>query len=121
MGSMSARLRRLEETARGGACPECGLPPDGPNYTIDRGEVVPENPDQECPRCGRRLWWVCEIEMPKAEERWRTFAEEAMRRGRELLDENRAAVRLPPLGPEWEREQARAFGLEGGGGMIPNG
>ncbi len=32
---------------------------------------------------------------------------------REMLDENRAALGLPPLGSEWEREQARAFGLEG--------
>ena len=37
-----------------------------------------------------------------------------------MLDENRAAVGLPPLGPEREREQARAFGLEEEG-MIPNG
>ena len=115
MSALKGRLRRLEEAARGGACAVCGLPPDGPNYTVDWGEKVPEDPDEECPRCGRRLWWVCEIEMPKAEERHRAFAEEVMRRDREMLDENRAAVGLPPLGPEWEREQARAFGLKGEG------
>ena len=71
--------------------------------------------DEECPRCGRRLWWVVEVEMPRADERLRAFAEEVMRRDREMLDENRARVGLPPLGPERERQQARAYGLEGEG------
>ena len=115
MNSLKGRLRRLEEAARGRACAVCGLSPGGPNYTVDRGVPMPENPEEECPRCGRRLWWVWEVEMPKADERHRAFAEEAMRRDRGMLDENRAAVGLPPLGPEREREQARAFGLEGGG------
>ena len=100
MSSLKGRLRRIEETARGGACPECGLPPDGPNYTIDRGEEVPENPDEECPRCGRRLWWVCEIEMPKADERLRAFVAETKQRDRDLLERNRASVGLPLLTPE---------------------
>ena len=115
MSALKGRLRRLEEAARGGACAVCGLPPDRPNYTVDRGEPMPENPEEECPRCGRRLWWVWEVEMPKAFFRERPKAEEAMRRDRGMLDENRAAVGPPPLGPEREREQARAFGLGWGG------
>ena len=80
MSALKGRLRRLEEAARGGACAVCGLPPGGPNYTVDRGEPMPENPEEECPRCGRCLWWVWEVEMPKALLRLRAFAEEAMRR-----------------------------------------
>lgn len=109
------RIEGLEAVFAGGRCPMCGLPPDGPNYTIDRGEPVPEDPDEACPRCGRRLWWVVEVEMRQSEARVRTLAEDAMRRGRELLEENRAAVGLPPLGPEWAWEQARAYSLEGEG------
>ncbi len=44
----------------------------------------------------------------------RVFAQEAMRRDRELLEENRAAAGLGPLGPEWEKDQARVYGFEGG-------
>ena len=100
MSSVKGRLRHLEETARGGACVVCGLLPDGPNYIIDRGEPTPEDPDEECPRCGRRLWWVCDIEMPKAEERLRAFSAASKQRDRELLETNRASVGLPPLTPE---------------------
>lgn len=100
MSALKGRLRRIDEAARGGACAECGLPPDGPNYIIDRGEEVPEDPDEECPRCGRRLWWVCEIEMPKADERLRALVAEAKQRDRELLERNRASVGLQPLTPE---------------------
>jgi hypothetical protein len=100
MSALKGRLRRFEEAARGGACAVCGLPPDGPNYIIDWGEEVPEDPDEECPHCGRRLWWVCEIEMPKADERLRVFVADTKQRDRELLERNRASVGLPPLTPE---------------------
>ena len=100
MSSVKGRLRHLEETVSGGACAVCGLPPDGPNYVIDRGEALPEDLDEECPRCGRRLWWVYDIEMPKEEERLRAFVAESKQRDRELLETNRASVGLPPLTPE---------------------
>ena len=44
-----SRIEGLEADLVGGRCPECGLPPDGPNYTVDRGEELPEDPDEECP------------------------------------------------------------------------
>lgn len=114
MNALKGRLRRLEEAARGGACAECGLPQGGPNYTIDRGEPLPENPDEGCPRCGRRLWWVCEIEVPKAQERHRAFAEEVMRRDWEMLDENRAA--LAALGVRVGAGAGARVRSRGGGG-----
>ena len=100
MISVKGRLRHLEGEVWGGACAVCGLPPDGPNYTVDQGEPMPEDPDEECPRCGRRLWWVYDIEMPKARLRLRAFVAETKQRDRELLEANRASVGLPPLTPE---------------------
>ena len=66
MGSIDARLRRLEERGRGGVCPECGFLPEdkGTIVLIDEGD--PEGSfkgdrDERCSRCGRRLWWVVEV------------------------------------------------------------
>ena len=115
-----SRIEGLEADLVGGRCPECGLPPDGPNYTVDRGEELPEDPDEECPRCGRRLWWVVEVEMRRSEERLRAFVADAKQRDRQLLEENRASVGLPPLSPG----QLAEYGLEGTRwteGGIPNG
>ena len=83
--------------------------PNGPSYTIDRGEPLPEDPNEECPRCGRRLWWVVEVEMPKVEERHQAFVAETKQRDRELLEENRASVGLAPL----TLEQLVEYELEG--------
>jgi hypothetical protein len=61
------RLRRLEDRQRGGSCPECGLPPDGPGRIVYRDRTssglhsLPENLDERCPECGRRLWLVIEV------------------------------------------------------------
>jgi hypothetical protein len=57
------------------------------------------------------------VRVRRIEGEHRVFAQEAMRRDRELLEENRAAVGLGPLGAEWEKDQARVYGLEGGGGV----
>jgi len=100
VSALKGRLQRIEEAARGGACAECGLPSEGPNYTIDWGEALLENPDEECPRCGRRPWWVWEIDMPKAEGRVRAFVAESKQRDCEFLETNCALVGLPPLVPE---------------------
>lgn len=62
--SLKGRLRRLEERARGRRCQECGLPPDGPGYIVCSDEGLPENPDERCPKCGRRLWFVIEVVEP---------------------------------------------------------
>ncbi len=66
--SINSRLRRVEATSRKGSgrCGKCGLPPDGPGYTvlIDDGspeEGFPNNPEERCSRCGRRLWCVIEV------------------------------------------------------------
>ena len=74
MASINNRLKRLEERGRGGRCPECGLPPDrhGLIALIDDGspgEGFPEDPEERCERCGRRLWCVIEIvyDSPAAE------------------------------------------------------
>ena len=72
--------------------------------------------DEECPRCGRRLWWVVEVEMPRADERLRAFAEEVMRRDREMLDENRARVGLPPWGPSGSGSRRGRTASKGRGG-----
>jgi len=66
MSFINSRLRRLEERTRGGRCPECCLPPDGPGYIvlIDDGspeEGFPDDPEERCARCGRRLWCVIEV------------------------------------------------------------
>jgi hypothetical protein len=66
MSFIKSRLRRLEQHARGGSCPECGLPPDGPGRIVyDRR---PEGSEEFCPRCGRRLWFVIEVVGTDAEE-----------------------------------------------------
>ena len=63
MGSINSRLRRLEERKRGGPCPECNLPPDGPGYIVLIDEEQPEksfqgDPEERCGRCGRLLYQV---------------------------------------------------------------
>ena len=66
MGSIDGRLKRLEESGRGGICPECRLPPEGPGYIVLIDEGDPERSfkgdrDERCSRCGRRLWFVVEV------------------------------------------------------------
>ncbi len=62
---MRARIRRLESKPEGRRCPECGLPPDGPGYTVyDRR---PEGSEEFCSRCGRALWFVIEVAGDEAE------------------------------------------------------
>jgi hypothetical protein len=48
-----SRLRRIEEASRGGRCPECKLPPDGPGYIVLDGEDPVLELPEVCPRCGR--------------------------------------------------------------------
>jgi hypothetical protein len=64
--SIESRLRRLEERGRGGICPECKLPPDGPGYIVMkgegwRGETFSGDPNERCQRCGRLLYFVIEV------------------------------------------------------------
>ena len=66
MGSIDARLRRLEERGRGGVCPECGFLPEdkGTIVLIDEGD--PEGSfkgdrDERCERCGRFLYTVIRV------------------------------------------------------------
>lgn len=62
MSFLKGRLRRLEDAVNGGACPACGLPPDGPGYIVYyEGEELPEKADERCPRCGRRRWFVIHV------------------------------------------------------------
>jgi hypothetical protein len=66
MSFINSRLRRLEQRARGGNCPECGLPPNGPRrIVISDSEFpdprFPEDPDECCPECGRPLWTVIKV------------------------------------------------------------
>ena len=66
MGSIDGRLKRLEKQGRGGVCPECSLPPDGPGYIVLVDQGDPEKSfagdrDERCARCGRRLWFVVEV------------------------------------------------------------
>jgi hypothetical protein len=75
VGSIDSRLRRLEDEGRRGACPECGLPPDGHGYIVLIDERRPEesfkgDPDERCGRCGRLLYTVIRVvyESPADEE-----------------------------------------------------
>jgi hypothetical protein len=67
MCSIKSRLRRLEKDPAGGPCPKCRLPPDGPGrivYSNRTGSGLsspPEDSDERCPQCGRRLWLVIEV------------------------------------------------------------
>ena len=66
MGFSRGRLRRLEERGRGGSCPECGLPPDGPGRLAVIDEERSDNsfdgdPDETCARCGRPLYTVIRV------------------------------------------------------------
>jgi hypothetical protein len=56
------RLRRLESPTRKGPsgwCPACGLPPYGPARIVY--ERIPEDAEEVCLVCGRRLWFVIEV------------------------------------------------------------
>ncbi|MBA3492198.1 MAG: hypothetical protein H0T55_09020 [Rubrobacteraceae bacterium] len=67
MGRYEARLDRLEASTKGhGTCTGCGLSPDGPGRLVlvddgSPGEGFPDDPDERCERCGRRLWCVIEV------------------------------------------------------------
>ena len=72
MSFIKTRLLRLEERRRGGRCGACGRPPDGPGRTvlIDDGipaEGFPDDSEERCERCGRRLWCVIEVVYEDAE------------------------------------------------------
>jgi ribosomal protein S14 len=63
-----SRLRRAESTVRNSSgCPECGLPPDAPGRIVYSDSTgiglpgLPENPDERCAECGRRLWLVIAV------------------------------------------------------------
>jgi hypothetical protein len=59
------RLRRVEEAARRGPCPECVLSEAGavrPGHIVyHEDEGRPENADERCPHCGRHLWTVIRV------------------------------------------------------------
>jgi len=55
MSFIRSRLRRVEEAAQRGPCPECGPVV----YHEDEGR--PERADERCPRCGRPLWTVIKV------------------------------------------------------------
>ncbi len=66
--SINGRLGRLESASRKGSgrCGKCGLPPDGPGriVLIDDGspeEGFPDDPEERCGSCGRRLWYVLRV------------------------------------------------------------
>ena len=66
MSFIKGRLRHLEEHIRGGPCPECGLPSDGPGRIVLIDGERPErsfdgDPDERCSRCGRHLWCVIRL------------------------------------------------------------
>jgi hypothetical protein len=66
MGSIEARLRRLEESGRGGPCPECGLRPESPKPIAVINEAHPDksfdgDPGERCTRCGRSLYTVLRV------------------------------------------------------------
>ncbi len=62
MGFTRGRLRKIEGAVRGGPCPECKLPSDGPGYIVlEEGEEGPKDPDERCPSCGRFLWFVIRV------------------------------------------------------------
>jgi DNA-directed RNA polymerase subunit RPC12/RpoP len=72
VSSIDSRLRRLEERGRGGRCPECGLPPEGPGYIVLIDEIRPEesfegDPEERCGRCGRPLYQVIRVVYDAAE------------------------------------------------------
>lgn len=60
---MRGRLRAIEGALRGGPCPECKLPPDGPGRIVldDHDHEPPEDPGERCPGCGRFLWLVIKV------------------------------------------------------------
>lgn len=64
MSFIRSRLRRIEGATRSGPCRECKLPPDGPGFTVYARDGLPEDLDERCRRCGRRLWFVVEAAMP---------------------------------------------------------
>lgn len=62
---MRGRIRRLEARARppGGSCEECKFPPGtlAPGRIVYSDKGLPEDPDERCPGCGRRKWFVIEV------------------------------------------------------------
>jgi len=65
MSLINTRLRRLEERARGGTCPECGGPHAPERLAIER---IPERAEEACPACERPLWRVIKIAYEGDEE-----------------------------------------------------
>jgi hypothetical protein len=60
-----SRLRRVEAAIHKGscfACPECGLSPDALGRIVhsdsERFAGLPEDVDERCSGCGRRLWFM---------------------------------------------------------------
>ncbi len=66
MGSIEARLRRLEESGCGGPCPECGLRPESPKPIAVINEEHPDkgfegDPHAACARCKEPLYTVLRV------------------------------------------------------------
>ena len=68
MSFIKSRLRRAETAIRNGPsghCPECGLWPDAGGRVVYAESFatagIPEDPQERCARCGRRLWFVIEV------------------------------------------------------------
>jgi hypothetical protein len=61
---IKSRLRRVEAKSRSLLqCSECGFRPAAPGRIVfsDQGKGFPDNPDEQCPGCSRRLWIVIEV------------------------------------------------------------
>jgi hypothetical protein len=64
--SFEGRLKRLEESGRGGICPECGYAPDEPRELAVISEDKPErsfkgDPYEACASCGQPLYTVIRV------------------------------------------------------------
>lgn len=65
---VAGRIARLEQLRGRGPCPECGNDGSPPEVVLRTHEDDPPAGPENCPTCGRVLWFTLRFDRPNADD-----------------------------------------------------